>query len=149
MYPMKGFYLNKLTSETNYVPRCPDCQQACLRPNVMIFCDNTLVYTELQAQKNRFQQFIHTSPKTLVAPITPALNLFVLEIGAGTVVPSIRCDGEEYGSRGVALVRVNPSPKECTTFVKCDPRESGSNYFPLQAYSNVALGALLQELNKC
>ena len=79
---------------------------------------------------------------------TPRLNLFVLEIGAGTVVPSIRHDGEGYGSLGVALVRVNPSKNECSEFQDNDPRGSGSDYFPLQAYSNVALGALLGELDK-
>ena len=70
----------------------------------------------------------------------------VLEIGAGTVVPSIRYDGEGYGSLGVALVRVNPSKNECSKFEVNDPRGSGSDYFALQAYSNVALGALLGEL---
>jgi len=156
MYPMNAAFVNKLSTETDYVPRCIECNEACLRPNVMIFGDNKLVHKELQAQENRFQQFIDTCPnissfstqKRKQGDDTPRLNLFVLEIGAGTVVPSIRYDGEGYGSLGVALVRVNPSENECSKFEVNDPRGSGSDYFPLQAYSNVALGALLGELNE-
>ena len=63
MYPMNAAFVTKLsTAETDYVPRCIECHEACLRPNVMIFGDNKLVHKELQAQENRFQQFIDTCP---------------------------------------------------------------------------------------
>ena len=63
MYPMNAAFVTKLsTAETDYVPRCIECHEACLRPNVMIFDDNKLVHKELQAQENRFQQFIDTCP---------------------------------------------------------------------------------------
>ena len=62
MYPMNAAFVNKLSTETDYVPRCIECNEACLRPNVMIFGDNKLVHKELQAQENRFQQFIDTCP---------------------------------------------------------------------------------------
>jgi hypothetical protein len=44
----------------------------------------------------------------------PFQNLAVLEIGAGSVVPSIKRTGEKLGETSPCFIRVNPNPDECT-----------------------------------
>ena len=97
------------------------------------------------------------------------LNCVVLEVGAGTVVSSIRCRAEALGAQGHGLVRVNPSQVECENMqsfsgekLKKDSRSSSSSsssggigaggggqdtrYWPFAMRSEEALRALCNEL---
>ena len=68
----------------------------------------------------------------------------MLEIGAGTVVPSIRyqAENEESKARG-GLIRINPSAVECA-----DTGVDAVKYIPIVAKSQEALDALVQALDE-
>ena len=70
----------------------------------------------------------------------------LIEIGAGTVVPSIRCSAEAYAIEGKGLIRVNPSQEESLTSESGCASRLQDKYCPIVARSDVALHALLDEL---
>merc|ERR1711907_659432 len=110
LYPVDEPFLTRLREEPEWVPYCPRCKNACLRPNVVIFDDFSIVQTQLKKQRANFDKFI----EKFIVDEQEACWV-VLEIGAGTVVPSIRRSGELYGIEGRGLIRVNPSQNECET----------------------------------
>jgi NAD-dependent SIR2 family protein deacetylase len=143
MWPADAVFLKQLRENPGYVPICPRCKSACLRPNVMIFGDGQLVEDVLTQQVARQVKFcekfsieetsnvanggdqaeaVAAAGAAAAATIktntsnkkkSQQLNCVVLEVGAGTVVPSIRCTAEALGAQGQGLVRVNPSHVEC------------------------------------
>jgi NAD-dependent SIR2 family protein deacetylase len=133
LYPVDEAFIYNLSNPENphWVPRCPKCQKHCLRPNVMIFGDDALVYDGLQQQQKRYREFCNIYKNNFVA----------LEVGAGTVVPSIRYEAERRGKHGMGLIRINPSSEECED---CDV--DSAKYFPLVARSKEALEALCKGL---
>lgn len=143
LYTVEEDFLQRLRDEPDWVPMCPACKKHCLRPNVMIFGDGQLVEDALEQQESNFSKF--ENKFTLRGEKQKVLghNWVVLEIGAGTVVPSIRCEGEDCGSSGQGLVRVNPSQAECEELeISGSHNDLSGKYFPLVARSNEALGAL-------
>ena len=128
-------FVQRLRDEPNWVPPCPKCQKACLRPNVMIFQDRTLVETALDEQHVNCEAFRQSH----------AAGCIVLEIGAGVVVSTIRNMAEATACRSpVGLVRINPSVAECgdvhPSLVAAD------KYWPIVATSVEALPALVEGL---
>jgi NAD-dependent SIR2 family protein deacetylase len=79
------------------LPTCPHCG-ALARPNVLMFNDGRWVDGRTEAQYGRFEAWLGQ-----------ALRLVVIELGAGTDVPSVRRMCE---SRGAPLVRINPREPE-------------------------------------
>ena len=142
LYPADEEFLERLEAEPEWVPRCPACADACLRPNVMIFGDGALVDTALQEQRGNLKRF----QAGVGAGAESEKNWAVLEVGAGVVVSSIRSKAEMLAAEGAGLIRVNPSEQECV-----DMELSGvgveKKYHPLVARSNEALAALGAELN--
>lgn len=136
LYPVDEGFLTNLSDEKNpnWVPRCPECKKHCLRPNVMIFGDSALVYDKLEEQATSYQKFQKKFGQNFVA----------LEVGAGTVVPSIRYEAERKGNQGKGLIRINPSKEECQ-WEACDMDEA-SKYYPLAAKSHEALEGLCEAL---
>lgn len=124
------------------VPMCPECKEWCLRPQVMIFGDDTLVKKRLDDQEKRFEQFLKAHPVE---------QMVVLEIGAGTVVPTIRNMGGSF-MKEATLIRVNPGEEECTQtdeiymLMLGFKTEAPESYCPIQAKSDEALEALVKEL---
>lgn len=100
-------FKRKLQEEEGWVPRCEKCNVACLRPNVMIFCDRAFVCDHLEKQTKCAGDF-ESNVDTEVA---------VLEIEAGLIVPSIRLRAKALWESGRHSIRVNSSPDECTTIV--------------------------------
>lgn len=87
------------TMRARRVPRCPRCG-AVSRPNVLMFGDWSWLDGRTAAQRARFDEF--------VAEVAGA-RLLVVELGAGTGIPTIRMTSERLAARGnAALVRVNP-----------------------------------------
>lgn len=85
---------------TNAPPRCPRCG-GLARPNVLMFGDWGWVGDRSAAQARRLEQWL----ATLERPV-------VVELGAGTAIPSVRHFSEAVlRRRGGALVRINP--REC------------------------------------
>lgn len=79
------------------LPRCPSCG-AVARPNILMFNDSKWVDGRSREQEDRQEAWLHTQ----AAPV-------VIEIGAGTDVPTVR-----YFTRAVVretggvLIRINP-----------------------------------------
>ncbi|SNS13485.1 NAD-dependent protein deacetylase, SIR2 family [Noviherbaspirillum humi] len=75
------------------LPRCPRCD-AVARPNILMFGDGEWLGRRTAAQSARLQQWLRRVGRPLV-----------IELGAGTAVPTVRRLGEAIGSR---LIRINP-----------------------------------------
>jgi NAD-dependent SIR2 family protein deacetylase len=99
------------------LPTCPHCGQLA-RPNILMFNDWAWLSRQTDLQHRRFQQWRKASG-----------NIAVIELGAGTAIPSVRIQGE---SLRVPLVRINPV--ECQT--------SGANMIGIQAGALDALRKL-------
>ena len=79
------------------LPRCKHCGQIA-RPNILMFGDFGWIERRSNEQEERFEHFLHR-----------AHNLAIIELGAGTAVPTIRHIGEQIAARYDApLVRINP-----------------------------------------
>jgi NAD-dependent SIR2 family protein deacetylase len=91
------------TMRARSVPRCPRCRGVA-RPNILMFGDMGWIADRSEAQRRRFEAF--TAAREGEA-------LVVVEMGAGTAIPSIRWTSERLGSGGEALVvRINPREPE-------------------------------------
>ena len=83
------------------LPKCPYCG-AVARPNILMFGDWSWIGLRTQAQEARFDawlsQFRHDGK-----------DLVIVEIGAGTAVPTVRHTDEGIASRYESfLIRINP-----------------------------------------
>lgn len=80
------------------LPTCPECG-AVARPNVLMFGDWHWVAQRTAAQEERLRGWVERA----------AGGLTVVEIGAGTAVPTVRLTSEHIARRtGATLVRINP-----------------------------------------
>ena len=91
LYPMPRFTAEPVAMED--LPSCPHCGHV-LRPNVMMFSDSSLVWRNIDAGEERYRRWAAAK-----------MQILGIEIGAGTVIPSIRWFGEE---RTANLIRINP-----------------------------------------
>lgn len=143
LHSVDDAFLQRLRNEPEWVPRCPLCKNACLRPNVMIFMDDTLINdtgSVMYEQGENYRQF--------TSDCRQFGNFAVLEVGAGVVVSSIRSEAEITARSGEGLVRVNPSADECRqmqNFMGQQLAEAGK-YFPIVQRSGTALAAITSEL---
>jgi NAD-dependent SIR2 family protein deacetylase len=81
------------------VPRCTRCG-AVARPNVLMFGDFSWIGDRTGRQESRFDTFLEENRRR---------RTVVVELGAGTSIPTIRNLSERLGRRaGVTVVRVNP-----------------------------------------
>ncbi|MCC2637840.1 MAG: hypothetical protein K0Q68_1559 [Moraxellaceae bacterium] len=74
------------------LPRCRNCEELA-RPNILMFGDGEWLEARTAQQEHRFRRW----RETLQRPV-------VLELGAGTAIPTVRHAGE---SLGVPLIRIN------------------------------------------
>ena len=142
-------FLCRLEAEPDWVPMCEACGTACLRPNVMIFGDTRLVDSVITSQAGRAKDFVDMwqSGAGKANFVQSKANLVVLELGAGVVVPSIRCSAESLGARAAGgLIRINPSRDECAQLQTAERLSAGNGYAPLVARSEEALAALCEKL---
>lgn len=86
------------TMRARHIPRCLRCG-AVARPCILMFGDGAWISDRTARQERIFQRFLTDMDDPAV----------VVEMGAGTAVPTIRNLGERLaGSRGAALIRINP-----------------------------------------
>src|SRR5512138_2714451 len=87
------------TMRARHVPACPRCG-AVARPNILMFGDYAWLSGRTHDQERSFDEFLTDSrPHCLV----------VVEMGAGTAIPTIRYQSETLGrSRGATVIRINP-----------------------------------------
>ena len=76
----------------NALPTCPHCG-GLARPNILMFGDGEWLSRRSAAQQSRYPQWRRGVDR-----------LLVIEIGAGTAIPSVRFFGE---SQGAPLIRIN------------------------------------------
>jgi NAD-dependent SIR2 family protein deacetylase len=80
-------------------PRCGQCG-ALARPNVLLFGDDTWVSARAAAQRAHYQNWLQS---------LGGARLVVLELGAGTAIPTVRSEGRAVAARHRGtLIRVNP-----------------------------------------
>jgi len=82
------------------LPHCPACDQVA-RPNVLMFGDHRWIAKRTSEQRDRYQTWIQRR--------TPTTNHLIVEIGAGTAVPTVRMQSERVaGEPSGQLIRINP-----------------------------------------
>ncbi len=79
---------------TSPLPRCTCCD-ALLRPNVLMFGDGEWLSQRTAGQRRRLEQWLRTTHRPVV-----------IEIGAGSHVPTVRWFSETLGE---PLIRINPT----------------------------------------
>jgi NAD-dependent SIR2 family protein deacetylase len=83
------------------LPRCPDCG-AMARPNILMFGDWQWESSRTDAQSRRLQQWLDMLEKRVA-------KLAIVEIGAGTAVPTVRMMSEDVARHfSSPLIRINP-----------------------------------------
>ncbi|MCH2183664.1 MAG: hypothetical protein MK108_16825 [Mariniblastus sp.] len=81
------------------LPRCPSCH-AIARPNILMFQDGEWLSHRARQQLDRYEQWLVDLAGT---------SLAVIEIGAGTAVPTVRMEAERLAALpGATLIRINP-----------------------------------------
>lgn len=83
------------------LPRCPFCD-AMARPNILMFGDFSWEASHTDGQRDRLIHWLDTLEKE-------GATLAIVEIGAGTAVPTVRHTSEEIARRfNRPLIRINP-----------------------------------------
>ncbi len=93
------FTIDLASMRAKRAPACPSCGGVA-RPNILMFGDFSWLSDRTSAQEDSFGRFMakHPDPK-----------LVVIEVGAGSAIPTIRQLSENLGSQpGVAVIRINP-----------------------------------------
>ena len=86
------------------LPSCPQCGSLA-RPNILMFSDFSWNSTRTYGQRQRFEKWIEKFKNK---------NLLIIELGAGTNIPTVRLTCEEvYQSAGNQFIRINPRESEC------------------------------------
>lgn len=91
--------VDESTMRARRIPRCPRCGDVA-RPNILMFGDFTWIEDRSETQRQRFTDFTlrHRGER-----------IVVVEIGAGTAIPTIRRLGENLAGRfDGLLIRINP-----------------------------------------
>ncbi len=87
------------TMRARRIPRCPHCGGVA-RPNILMFGDYSWISDRSRAQEDRFELFLQ---RHLGDPMA------VVEIGAGTAIPTIRFLSERLGhTHAATIIRINP-----------------------------------------
>ncbi|WP_374586358.1 NAD-dependent deacetylase [Pseudoduganella sp.] len=80
----------------NDAPRCPECG-GLARPNILMFGDWNWIERRSELQAARLEAWLEQVRRPLV-----------IELGAGTAIPSVRHFGHSVLQRGGRMVRINP-----------------------------------------
>lgn len=98
--------VDPVTMRAGHIPRCPRCKVVS-RPNILMFGDWSWLAGRTHQQEQRFQQFLDEYGHKQIA---------VIELGAGTAIPTIRTTSERLGWRhvGANVVRINIRESEIT-----------------------------------
>ncbi|MFL5301313.1 MAG: SIR2 family NAD-dependent protein deacylase [Anaeromyxobacteraceae bacterium] len=95
--------VDEATMRARRIPRCRRCR-AVARPNILMFGDGAWLQARSDAQRGRLEAWLDRHERD---------RLVVLELGAGTAIPTIRWTSERLGGRaGATVVRVNPREPE-------------------------------------
>lgn len=96
---------------TNSAPLCPACK-ALARPNILMFGDWDMRETRVAQQARRQRQWLQALDGARA-------RVAVVEIGAGTAIPSVRAFSQQIVQHlGGRLIRINP--RECDVAQRAD-----------------------------
>jgi NAD-dependent SIR2 family protein deacetylase len=93
------FRIDAESMRADHVPLCPRCGAAA-RPNILMFGDYSWIGDRTERQQERCRKFLAgQSGKRIV----------VIELGAGTAIPTVRAMSERIGAFSQArVIRINP-----------------------------------------
>ena len=93
------YIIDETTMRSLDVPRCPQCQRVA-RPNILMFGDYSWVSKRTAIQEENFDDFLqHNRSNPMV----------VIEMGAGSAIPTIRHLSEKLGQQQkTQVIRINP-----------------------------------------
>ncbi len=83
------------------LPRCPQCGQLA-RPNVLMFGDAQWIAERTEDQYGRWQRWLAQQRAAGMQGVV------IVEIGAGSFVPTVRATSESLVEQGARLIRINP-----------------------------------------
>ncbi len=87
------------TMHARHIPKCIHCGSVA-RPNILMFGDWSWIADRTRRQERQFDEFVTDHRNEAMA---------VIELGAGTAIPTIRHMSEELGRRcGAGVIRINP-----------------------------------------
>jgi len=93
------FEINETTMRAATVPHCPRCKRVA-RPNILMFKDYAWLYQRSRAQEERFETFLQRNCNH---------PMVIIELGAGTAIPTIRNLSEKLGQHpNATVIRINP-----------------------------------------
>jgi NAD-dependent SIR2 family protein deacetylase len=115
------------TMRAKNIPKCRFCDRVA-RPNILMFGDYSWLPQRSHEQSDRFDNVIQNAS---------GKNIVVVEVGAGTAVPSIRYTSERLGRR------------DNTTVIRINLRESqiAGNHISIPMRGLEALKMIDEELN--
>lgn len=94
-----AFIIDETTMRADQAPECPACRRVA-RPNILMFGDYSWLHQRTADQEERFDDFLQQYGQD---------SLVVIEMGAGSAIPTIRNLSEGLGRRDRARVlRINP-----------------------------------------
>ncbi len=93
--------------EAKEFPKCPTCKKIA-RPNILMFWDNFFNPKRTSSQQQNFNKWLSKVKRA-------KQSLVIIEIGAGTAIPTIRNLGERISKtyEYAKLIRINPREDEC------------------------------------
>ena len=87
------------------LPGCRNCP-ALARPNILMFTDSSWLGQRTEAQQQRFFRWLDELARS-------SAKLAVVELGAGSAIPTVRSTSEQIVERlGGTLIRINPREPE-------------------------------------
>jgi len=95
----ESFRIDQETMRADRVPLCPRCGAAA-RPNILMFGDYDWIEDRSVRQQERFRAFLARQA---------GKRIVVVEMGAGTAIPTVRATSERVGAlAGARVIRINP-----------------------------------------
>lgn len=94
------------TMRARHIPLCGRCG-ATARPNILMFGDWSWISDRTARQEREFDEFVTDHRDG---------SLVVVEMGAGTAIPTIRYTSERVGGRpGATVIRINPRESQISS----------------------------------
>ncbi len=96
--------VDEVTMRAGHIPRCPRCGGVS-RPNILMFGDWSWLPERTHTQEARFRLFLEEQGNKKIA---------VIELGAGTAIPTIRATSERIGWNhpDATVIRINTREPE-------------------------------------
>lgn len=96
---LENIHVDPATMRADRIPTCLQCSETA-RPNILMFGDWSWLSDRTDRQERRFDEFVAGLRGRPVV---------VIELGAGTAIPTIRHTSEQLGLRlGATVIRINP-----------------------------------------